>query len=298
MTKKYAAVHQPLIERLQAESEKAHKKAPDVLKAVKTKLHQLYGAYTQDNAHKKAAAIIHAMEESQHHTPSLRGEAEAIQDRQETTAPIDVTALLSLHASTKERLPHYTAFYEFILSCTGPLESIIDIGCGYNPFSIPHMQAVYTTHFKGNSIQDTSIHDNSTQALNLKAYHAYDIDTRVAELLNRFFTCLNLPPLAKCEDLAVHTPPHQADIALMCKLLPVLEAQAAGSGYKLIRGLNTRYLLITYPLKSLGGREKGMSQHYAATFEKAMAEGEFGKYSLCRQAIVGAEMIYLLTATC
>ena len=260
MAKKYSAVYKPLIERLQAENEKGHKKGPDSIKATKTKLHQLYGAYIQDNAHKKAAAIISALEGTQI-----------------TEA---ATSLLSLHASTKERLPHYAEFYEFILTHTGPVESILDIGCGYNPFSIPYMQAVCT---------------DSQAKTAIKAYHAYDIDTRVADLINRFFTHLSLPPLAKCADLAVHTPSQPADLALMCKLIPVLEAQAPGSGFKLARELNARHLLITYPLKSLGGREKGMAKHYTASFEKAMADGELGKFSLVGQKIVGNEMLYILT---
>jgi len=274
VTKKYASVHQPLIARLQLETEKGHKKSADCTKAVKSKLHQLYGAYTQDNAHKKAAAAITMLEQCLE------------RDNSNTSLILDTaTSLLSLHASTKERLPYYAQFYEFILSHTDPVESILDIGCGYNPFSIPYLLAA------ANDLQLCP-----TTAVNLKSYHAYDIDTRVAILINRFCVCLGLPSLALCEDLAVYTPNAQADIALMCKLIPVLEAQAPGSGYKLARELNTRYLLITYPLKSLGGREKGMSKHYTAAFEKAMASGELGKFMLLGHKYVGNEILYMLEA--
>jgi len=253
MTKKYDRVYPPLVERLLAEEEQ--KKGRDSVKAVKAKLHQVYGAYTQDNAHKKAAKLL---------------------DEMENILPDDLllgaaSKLLSLHASTKERLPYYTDFYDFILEHTGPLESILDIGCGYNPFSIPLMP--------------TS---------NLKTYYAYDIDTKTAEFINRFFTILGLPPMAQCADLAVHIPKDTADIAFMCKLLPVLESQAPGSGFKLAQGLNVRNLLITYPLKSLGGREKGMARNYAAAFEKAMAEGELGKFTLASQKQIGQEILYYL----
>jgi len=271
MTKKYAAVYQPLIERVQAETEKGHKKTNDRDKALKTKLHQLYGAYTQENAHKKATAIISALEESAATQAWVASASLRNNDESEFAA----TSLLSLHASTKERLLNYVGFYDFILSNTGPLESILDIGCGYNPFSIPLIPG----------------------AVNLNAYHAYDIDTRVADLLNRFFACLSLPPLAKCADLAVHPLLPQADIALMCKLIPVLEAQSPGSGFRLARELNTRYLLITYPLKSLSGREKGMATHYTAAFERALADGELGRFALTGQSRVGGEILYLLVAS-
>ncbi|MCL2571186.1 MAG: hypothetical protein FWE11_02185 [Defluviitaleaceae bacterium] len=237
--KKYSGVYEPLIKRLSEEN-------PDI-KTVKTKLHQVYGAYTQDNAHKKAAKLL----------DNYDGAATAM-------------ALLALHASTKERLPHYDDFYNFIFQYTGKVDSILDIGCGYNPFSLPLIPK-------------------------LQKYFAYDIDTRVADLLNRFFLYEDLPPKAKCADLAVEIPKDTADLALMCKLIPVLESQATGSGFLLARSLNVKHLLITYPLKSLGGREKGMEKNYTAAFEKAMEEGQLSSFTLVANQKVGSEILYLLT---
>ena len=269
MTKKYAAVYPPLIERLQGEE--SHKKGPDSIKAVKTKLHQLYGAYTQDNAHKKARTLLDELEKTAQSAVLGSGdESPAGCGAEPHGLNVFSQKILNLHASTKERLAHYAEFYDFILQHTGPVESVLDIGCGYNPFSIPLIPAT------------------------LKAYYAYDIDTKVADLLNRFFVFMNMPPLAQCADLAVYVPEDVADIALMCKLVPVLEAQAPGSGYRLAREVNTKYLLITYPLKSLGGREKGMTRHYAAAFEKALTDGELGRFMLIGQEQVGHEMLYLL----
>ncbi|MCL2361974.1 MAG: hypothetical protein FWC73_09205 [Defluviitaleaceae bacterium] len=238
--KKYAGVYPPMIERLTGENSD--------LKAAKRKLHQAYGAYTQDNGYKKAGKLLDNMNEG---------------------IPSTAQDLLALHASTKERLPYYKEFYEFILENTGPIESILDIGCGYNPFSVPLIPT------------------------KLKAYYAVDIDVRGAELINRFFLLLGLPPYAKCADLAVEIPQDNADIAMMCKLIPVLEAQSPGSGYRLARELNTRFLLITYPLKSLGGREKGMAKNYTAAFEKALADGQLEPFSLIAQKQIGQEMLYL-----
>ncbi|MCL2527727.1 MAG: hypothetical protein FWE42_04830 [Defluviitaleaceae bacterium] len=297
MTKKYNQVYQPLIERFL--EEESRKKSPDSIKAVKTKLHQVYGAYTQDNAHKKAGRILDELRRdfldgavdkgvlccgrqiAAPTKPGISGVGAATCRPQTCICkqPLDcqnikgstAKTLLSLHASTKERLPHYPEFYDFILQHTGPVETILDIGCGYNPFAIPLIPDI-----------------------KLKAYHAYDIDIKVADLLNRFFEILGLPPLAGCADLAVTTPTEEADIGLMCKLLPVLEAQVPGRGFELVRGLNTNFLLITYPLKSLGGREKGMGQHYADAFNQALSAGELGKYALVGHKHVGSELLYLL----
>jgi len=240
--KKYAGVYLPMVERLTKEQ--------GDIKAVKTKLHQVYGAYTQENGHKKAAKLLDEMESH----------------GVETTA----RSLLSLHASTKERLPFYDEFYSFILEHTGSIESILDIGCGYNPFSLPFIPA------------------------KIKSYYAYDIDTRVADLINRFFALMGLPPLAKCADLAVEIPSDNADIAMMCKLLPVLETQAPGSGFNAAKSLNVKFLLITYPLKSLGGKEKGMAKHYNAAFEKALTKGQLEPFLPVAQTQIGQEMLCLL----
>jgi len=245
MTKKYGGVYPPLIDRFLTEEQK---KGRD-LKAVKTKLHQVYGAYTQDNAHKKAAALVE--------NPSVE----------------TANALLSLHASTKERLSHYMEFYDFIFRHTGDVESVLDVGCGYNPFSVPLMPNT-----------------------KLAAYYAYDIDTRVAELINSYFAGLGLPQGAGCADLAVYTPQETADLGLMLKLMPVLEAQVPGSGFFLAKNLNVRYLVITYPTKSLGGRQKGMASNYDTAFQTAYGEGKLGKFTLMSQTIIGNELIYIMEA--
>ena len=48
-------------------------------------------------------------------------------------------ALLELHASTKERLPHYLRFFKDIFGIVGKADSILDLGCGFNPLAVPWM---------------------------------------------------------------------------------------------------------------------------------------------------------------
>jgi len=247
---KYNMLYPPLVERIY--TEESRKSGKDCEKAVKTRLHQMFGAYVQGNAHKKAAALLQALE--------------AGEDLAEISA-----AIMALHTSTKERLPHLEHFCAFVANHTGSIETIIDLGCGFNPFSIP-----YWTGYK------------------LKAYYAYDIDTRTKGLLNRFFMHLGLPPTAGCADLVVETPAYKADLALMCKLVPVLEAQAQGRGFELARQQHAKFLVITYPLKSLGGREKGMGKNYAAQFEKAQANGALGGYVPVECKEIGNELVYVL----
>jgi len=240
---KYNMLYPPLIARVY--EEERQKGAKDCEKATKTRLHQMFGAYVQGNTHKKAAALLEQLPASQRD-------------------------ILSLHASTKERLPHYEQFYTFITAHIPNIETIMDLGCGFNPFALQYLPA-------------------------LKAYYAYDIDTRTRDLLNRFFALKNLPQTAFCADLVTETPTEKADLALLCKLIPVLEAQQAGRGFELARQLDTKYLVITYPTKSLGGRDKGMSKNYAAQFEKAYASGALGSFVLLASSQIGNELVYVLT---
>jgi len=279
---KYNMLHPPLIERIYAEESKRGSKNLD--KAVKTRLHQMFGAYTQGNSHKKAIALLDEMDNDGQAIGNLRkpivepvfateifGECRKSGKYEAGFRRLPISAqVMALHASTKERLPYIKDFYNFIAHHTGNFQTILDLGCGFNPFSIPFIPTP-----------------------ELKSYHAYDIDTRTSNILNRFFAHLNLPQAAACADLIVDTPSEKVDLALMCKLVPVLESQAGGRGFELARQLNANFLTITYPLKSLGGREKGMGKNYAAQFEQAVESGALGDYTVIASCEIGNELIYI-----
>jgi len=248
---KYDNLYPPLIERVQNEESQKHKKAADGIKAAKTRLHLLYGAYNSGNIHKKTDALLTKIENGD--------------DAKETAA-----AIMKLHASTNERLPHLSELYSFIEEHTGAVESILDLGCGFNPFSVLFMPALP------------------------KIYHAYDIDMRTRDLLNRFFSHIELPQAAGCADLINETPSHKVDLAFMSKLIPVLESQAPGRGFELARSINAKFLVITYPLKSLGGKEKGMGKNYAARFENAVTGGMLGDFVVVDSKNIGSELIYII----
>ncbi|MCL2605035.1 MAG: hypothetical protein FWD90_11210 [Defluviitaleaceae bacterium] len=269
--KKYTYLYPPLVERILAEE--AARKDPD--KAAKTRLHQLYGAYVQPAMYKKAKTILSAAEQAkaeERHSPSHEAES-----------------LLRLHASTRERLPHCLDFYRFIFEHVPPPESIVDLGCGFNPFSLPFLYEA------GSGIQ-----------VKLKTYRAYDICTQQAELINRFFILHNLPPDAECLDLAA-TPDSESlilsseslipnsELVFMFKLLPVLEAQSSGGGFRVVRGLTSKHLVITYPLKSLGGKEKGMARHYRHTFQTAYDAGLLSPFTLIAERQIGTEWVCILS---
>ncbi|MCL2363970.1 MAG: hypothetical protein FWC71_04830 [Defluviitaleaceae bacterium] len=259
--KKYEALHPPLLARITAEERAKHGENPKAEKSAKTRLHQLYGAYNSPNTYKKASALLDAWE------------------KENIGIEADSAEFLRLHASTRERLPFYPQFYRFILDHMPPPASVLDLGCGFNPFALPII------------LKELRAKEPHADVRN---YHALDICTRQATLINRFLKLCGLPQSADCADLIAHAQPSPADVAFLFKLIPVLEAQANGSGFALVRSLEVNHLVITYPTKSLTGKEKGMAQHYRQAFQNALSNGQLAPFNLQAEAQINNEQIYIL----
>ena len=155
------------------------------------------------------------------------------------------------HASTRERLPVLETFYATALADLPPIQSVIDVACGLNPLAAPWM--------------------------NLAAgatYRALDIYADMAAFLGAALPLLGLSGRAEVCDI-VHTPvAGSADVALLLKVLPLLEHQGKGAGLRLLRALDVPLLLVSFPARSLGGHDRGMPRTYEESFQAlAAAEG-------------------------
>lgn len=279
--KKYAVLYRPLVERICAEEYPKYKNSRQRIKAARSRLHVLYGAYAEENSHKRAEEWITAAEQESGLTDALLPKYESglavslsqeVQRKSFAALTSAAEAIMPLHVSTRERLPYARALYSFIFSTAEPVKSVLDIGCGFNPFAIP--------------LIDQAAFDN---------YYACDIDLRTAALLNRWFSLLGLPQNAFCADVITETPDREVDLALMLKLLPVLESQRKGRGYQLLRQLKAKRIVISYPLRSLGGRKKGMDTHYSQAFHTALQDSLSG-FTIEREAEIGHEMIYIISS--
>jgi len=67
-------------------------------------------------------------------------------------------------------------------------------------------------------------------------------------------------------DLIGEPPAQKVDLALLLKTLPVLEQVEKGAGAKLLHAVKADHILVSYPLRSLGGRNVGMGETYAEEF--------------------------------
>ena len=158
--------------------------------------------------------------------------------------------LLSLHASTRERMHFLDSFYKEIFHITGTPSTLLDIGCGLNPLTLPWMSLS----------QDTT-------------YYAYDIDKGEVEFLREILTIIQVPVRVFIEvgDIVVDTFP-DADVTFLFKMLPLFSLQKGKSLFGVIDSFKTNYLVISFPLASLSGRNVGMENFYSTQFEQQMRE--------------------------
>jgi len=156
--------------------------------------------------------------------------------------------VMAKHASTRERLGILPDIYAQLFQALPPIHSVLDVACGLNPLAIPWMPL-------------------GTGA----RYVACDMYRDMVDFLNAVFTLLPVDGTAQVSDVVTALPDEKVDLALIMKAIPCLEQIDKSAGDRLLDGLNARYLAISFPAKSLGGRSKGMIYNYEVRFEELTA---------------------------
>lgn len=157
--------------------------------------------------------------------------------------------LMQQHASTRERLPILDEFYSTIFAHLPPIQRVIDVACGLNPLAYSWMSFLPGAE-----------------------YVAYDVYGDMITFLNGFMSLAGIRGKAEVRDVIGQPPTEPADLIFILKTLPCLEQVDKTASATLLDGLHGRYLLITYPVQSLGGRRKGMITTYTAHFQ-ALSQG-------------------------
>jgi 16S rRNA (guanine(1405)-N(7))-methyltransferase len=174
--------------------------------------------------------------------------------------------LLALHASTRERLPFIGKCYEHIFACCGKPASVLDAACGLNPlsFALPGMP-------------DASI-------------LAVDAGVAVAETLNRFFVLAGMQnSRAEAGDILGSPPTGRFDLALVMKFLPLAERMEKGGAVKLLDSIDAVHTVVSFPTRSLSGKNVGMERNYSQWFEGLEFNGEIVERFVC-----GEEIFYII----
>ena len=210
-----------------------HARPSDALKAARRKLHQVHGAYFNEFDRRRLDRAIAAVDSG--------ASEEAVR-----AACADV---LGMHASTAERVEIAEEMYCDVFGLTGVPRSVSDIACGLNPFFLPWMGLPAGTR-----------------------YDASDIDSGVVSAVGRLIPALGYVGGAESRDVLAAPPAGRPDVTLLLKTAPCLERQEPGSVVRLLRAIRSPFVVVSFPTKSLGGREKGMRRSYAKFMAEVTAE--------------------------
>ena len=180
---------------------------------------------------------------------------------------VDLDRMLSRHASTRERLPlaEIDALYERIFATTGRPRSVLDLACGINPI-----------YLGARGIETTGL----------------DMSGAAVYAVNCFHESYGMPVSAVCADL-LHPgaiPGVRFDAALMLKLLPLMERQREGAAARAMDAVNAQWLVVSFPTRTLGGRNVGM----AASYSQWMQAHVLSKKTIVDSFEVKNELFYIL----
>ncbi len=158
-------------------------------------------------------------------------------------SPQALLKILETHSSTRERLNILDDFYAYIFSKIGDVKTIIEPACGMNPLTYPFMK---------------------TNA----RYTGYDIDSGLINFVQKTLKPLNLEDKIHVESKDIYEDMDlSCDACFLFKLVPLLEQQKKGSTEELLSKIKAKFIVVTFPTKSIGNNEKGMEKFYSEFFE-------------------------------
>lgn len=234
--KKYGQVSDSLVKRIAVEEYPKHKNLKTASKKVRTRLHRLTGAFLQQDCG----------------YAQLLDNYKSIPENELETKKVALKQIMRSHASTQERLPFLERFYQETLASIPEPNSILDLACGLNPLALPFMPFQSTPR-----------------------YFACDVIKAEIDFLQQWFQFEKIAGKAFLCDLLVEIPQLEVDLTLVLKTLPILDQVDPDFSRNLLDQLNSKYILISYPTKSLGGRQKGMAQTYSEHFDDLIQDFSF-----------------------
>lgn len=266
---KYRAISPELVRAVGARELAARRSLREAVKETKGRLHQVAGAFI-DRAPRYEAwlAELHGAggdpqaqpDGGPQAHPAAAGDPRALRDV--------CRRIMAGHVSTRERLPELERFYAEVFGALPPVGRLVDCACGLNPLAAPWMPLQPGV-----------------------SYFACDLYADMCAFVGAALPLLGLRGEAAVWDLAAAAPPWEADVALVLKTLPVLEHVRRGAGRELLRGLQAPRLVVSFPTRSLGGRNVGMAATYAGQM-RSIADGEGWRYETLEFT---GELVFVVT---
>jgi 16S rRNA (guanine(1405)-N(7))-methyltransferase len=248
-TSKYAALADDVVIAAIASARRGGGREADVVKRARRKLHQVSGAFLDAADRKRALARL--------------GEAADAPDDERWRALL--VAAMGVHSSTAERIDELPALWEGIRAAVGPIGSVLDLGCGLGPLMLPWSGLPPDVRWLG-----------------------IDVDEVVCAAVSRALAARHPGVEVRAADARSAAVSEAFDLALLLKLVPTLDQLEPGSGAALVARVPAQAVALSFPSRTLGGRNVGMVERYDAAAAAMLAGWErLGTISL------GAERVHL-----
>lgn len=206
------------------------KEFKEFVKIVRKRLREIYGVFFKEALSKQKKEKI------------LQHLKEAINTKNNEMEKSIIKSIFSSHLSTFERKDHFRILYNKVFELTGKPKAILDLGCGYNPFSYDYLGCS-------------------------PKYVASDISKENLEFISDFAKLKNLPitplgaDLTNSSDLEkVSEISEECDITFCLKLLDSLEAQERGISKSILKSIKSPFILVSFPKGSISGKRRIISE--------------------------------------
>jgi 16S rRNA (guanine(1405)-N(7))-methyltransferase len=142
-----------------------------------------------------------------------------------------IRQVLETHSSTKERLSFYKELYPKIFSFTGKPKSIIDLGCGINPFSFNYMR------------------------LGKISYYAYDLSQDEINHINQYFKKIGIKGMAQVRDITNLEKLPKSDVCFLFKMTDMLDRSKGHKGTEeVLLHVPTQFVVVSFPTLTMSGK--------------------------------------------
>jgi 16S rRNA (guanine(1405)-N(7))-methyltransferase len=197
-----------------------------ILKEVRGTLHRLYGMYQIQDDKDRHEILDKIKKEIKQEKPTKSKLLELHNE------------LMRTHSSTEERLSDYPTLYSKIFKFTKKPKSIIDVGCGFNPISLPYM---------------------NLKELN---YNAMDISLGDVDFLKEYFSVVkkqygvkgkaSVLNLLNAKNENVFKGIRKVDVAFLFKVLEIVEMNKKHKiSENIIETIPAKWVVVSFPTKTL-----------------------------------------------
>ena len=140
-----------------------------------------------------------------------------------------IEKILRVHLSSRERIDFYDKLYKWIREYVD-FNSVLDLGCGFNVYSMPWMGKVN--------------------------YYGIDINRDDVDFCNRYMSKFGLAWGVRWGNLFTFDNYVPTDVCFMFKILDGLESIERGFTRTLLSRIRSSYVVVSFPVRSLGGKKK------------------------------------------